>query len=114
MLGPRVNALSVAGLRDRIRGRWADRSGRQRKPPDVSLGAMASLGHGRPVAVLIPTLAFLLILGTTFLRLAQGIPDASVLPPGIEAARPRSRSPPTSRPARRHPSWCSPRRRLAD
>jgi uncharacterized membrane protein YdfJ with MMPL/SSD domain len=39
----------------------------------------------RPFAVLIPTLAFLLLLGTPFLRLSQGIPDASVLPPGIES-----------------------------
>jgi len=35
--------------------------------------------------VLIPTLAFLLFLGTPFLRLTQGVPDASVLPPGIES-----------------------------
>src|SRR4026207_1952102 len=39
----------------------------------------------RPVAVLIPALAFLLILGTPFLRLEQGIPDASILPRGIES-----------------------------
>jgi len=39
----------------------------------------------RPFAVLVPTLAFLLILGTPFLRLSQGIPDASILPPGIES-----------------------------
>ena len=35
--------------------------------------------------VLIPTLAFLLLLGTPFLRLSQGVPDASVLPAGIES-----------------------------
>jgi RND superfamily putative drug exporter len=35
--------------------------------------------------VLVPTLLFLLFLGTPFLRLTQGIPDASVLPPGIES-----------------------------
>jgi RND superfamily putative drug exporter len=39
----------------------------------------------RPFAVLVPTLAFLLVLGTPFLHLSQGIPDASVLPPGIES-----------------------------
>jgi putative drug exporter of the RND superfamily len=39
----------------------------------------------RPFVVLVPTLAFLLVAGTPFLRLSQGIPDASVLPPGIES-----------------------------
>jgi len=37
---------------------------------------MAHAVMARPVAVLIPTLAFLLLLGTPFLRLSQGIPDA--------------------------------------
>ena len=46
---------------------------------------MARWVMARPVAVLIPTLAFLLLLGTPFLRLEQGIPDASILPPGIES-----------------------------
>jgi RND superfamily putative drug exporter len=46
---------------------------------------MAHWVMARPIAVLVPTLAFLLLLGTPFLRLSQGIPDASVLPPGIES-----------------------------
>jgi RND superfamily putative drug exporter len=46
---------------------------------------MAHWVMARPIMVLIPTLAFLLFLGTPFLRLTQGIPDASVLPAGIES-----------------------------
>ena len=86
MLGPRVNALSVAGLRDRIRrvlgrpvGVAADRAAASRWE------RMAHAVMARPFVVLLPTLALLLVLGTPFLRLSQGIPDASVLPPGIES-----------------------------
>jgi RND superfamily putative drug exporter len=39
----------------------------------------------RPLAFLIPTLVFLLVAGTPFLRLSQGIPNASTLPPGLES-----------------------------
>jgi uncharacterized membrane protein YdfJ with MMPL/SSD domain len=86
MLGPRVNALSVAAFRDRIRralGRpvaEAAESARTSRWERMAHWVMA-----RPFAALAPTLAFLLILGTPFLRLSQGIPDASVLPPGIES-----------------------------
>ena len=37
----------------------------------------------RPVAVLIPTLAFLLLLGTPFLRANISSPDATILPPDL-------------------------------
>jgi RND superfamily putative drug exporter len=86
MLGPRVNSLSVAGLLDRIRralGRPVGEASvlaRESRWERMARAVMA-----RPFAVLIPTLAFLLLLGTPFLRLSQGIPDASVLPPGIES-----------------------------
>ena len=86
MLGPRVNALSVASLRDRIRQALGRPVGPAAEAARTSRWErMAHWVMARPVAVLIPTLAFLLILGTPFLRLAQGIPDASVLPPGIES-----------------------------
>ena len=86
MLGPRVNALSVAGLRDRIRRALGRPVGEAAAAASTSRWErVAHWVMARPVAVLIPTLAFLLILGTPFLRLAQGIPDASVLPPGIES-----------------------------
>ena len=86
MLGPRVNAGGVAGLRDRIRRAFGRPTGADAAAARESRWErMAHWVMARPVAVLIPTLAFLLILGTPFLRLEQGIPDASILPPGIES-----------------------------
>ena len=86
MLGPRVNALSVAGLRDAIRRMLGRPVGAAATAARESRWErMAHRVMARPFAVLIPTLAFLLVLGTPFLRLSQGIPDASVLPPGIES-----------------------------
>jgi uncharacterized membrane protein YdfJ with MMPL/SSD domain len=86
MLGPRINALGVAGLRDRVRRAFGRPVG---EAADIARETrwerMARWVMARPVAVLIPTLAFLLLLGTPFLRLEQGIPDASILPPGIES-----------------------------
>jgi RND superfamily putative drug exporter len=38
-----------------------------------------------PVAVLVPTLAFLLLVGSPFLRLEQGVPGAEIYPPGVES-----------------------------
>ena len=86
MLGPRVNALSVAGLRDRVRRALGRPVGAA--ADDARTSRWERMAHwvmARPIAVLVPTLAFLLIAGTPFLRLSQGIPDASVLPPGIES-----------------------------
>jgi uncharacterized membrane protein YdfJ with MMPL/SSD domain len=86
MLGPRVNALSVAALRDRVRRLLGRPVGDAAEAARTSRWErMAHRVMARPIAVLVPTLAFLLILGTPFLRLNQGIPDASVLPPGIES-----------------------------
>ena len=85
MLGPRVNALSVR-LPDRIRRRLGRPVGDAAETASASRWErMAHWVMARPFAVLVPTLAFLLILGTPFLRLSQGIPDASILPPGIES-----------------------------
>ena len=39
----------------------------------------------RPIAVLVPTLAVLLIAGTPFLRLEQGVPGAEIYPAGVES-----------------------------
>jgi RND superfamily putative drug exporter len=86
MLGPRVNSLGVAALRDRIRRMFGRPTGAAADAARESRWQrMAHWVMARPVAVLIPTLAFLLILGTPFFRLSQGIPDASILPPGIES-----------------------------
>ena len=81
MLGHRVNALSISGLRHRFRpvadGVEVARTGRWER---VAHGVMR-----RPVAVLIPTLLFLLLLGSPFLRLVQGVPGAEIYPPGVES-----------------------------
>jgi len=86
MLGPRVNALSLSGLFDAIRRRLGrpvgDRAAGTRRS---RWAAVAQAVMARPFAFLIPTLAFLLIAGTPFLRLSQGIPNASTLPPGLES-----------------------------
>ncbi len=67
VLGPRIDALS-------IRRSSASRDG---------AGRWAGLAHwvmDRPVAVLIPTLGLLLLLGLPFLRVDFNAPDASILP----------------------------------
>jgi RND superfamily putative drug exporter len=86
MLGPRVNSMGVASIRDRVRRLFGRPTGAAAAAARESRWErMAHRVMRRPVAVLIPTLAFLLLLGTPFLRLEQGIPDASILPPGIES-----------------------------
>jgi RND superfamily putative drug exporter len=86
MLGHRVNSLGVAALRDGVRRRLGRPVGAAAAAARESRWErMAHWVMARPIMVLIPTLAFLLFLGTPFLRLNQGIPDASVLPPGIES-----------------------------
>jgi RND superfamily putative drug exporter len=69
VLGPRIDALSVrrgSAVGDSS-GRWA---------------SLARWVMARPVAVLVPTLAFLLLLGLPFLRVQFNAPDASILPVG--------------------------------
>jgi uncharacterized membrane protein YdfJ with MMPL/SSD domain len=79
MLGPRVNSLSVAGLLRRL-GLRRDKPGdvRRSRWERVALGVMR-----RPIAVLLPVLAFLLVVGSPYLRLTQGVPDATVYPAGV-------------------------------
>jgi RND superfamily putative drug exporter len=81
ILGHRVNALSLSGLRHRIRpladGVEPTRTARWER-----------LAHGvmrRPFAVLVPTLVILLIAGSPFLQLQQGVPGAEIYPPGVES-----------------------------
>ena len=81
MLGHRVNALSIGGLRHRFRpGRRRPRGG-----PDARWERVAHAVMRRPVFVLIPTLAFLLLVGSPFLRIEQGVPGAEIYPPGVES-----------------------------
>jgi RND superfamily putative drug exporter len=81
LLGHRVNALSLNGLRHRIRpiadGVEPARTARWER--------VAHAVMRRPLAVLIPTLAILLIAGSPFLRLEQGVPGAEIYPPGVES-----------------------------
>ena len=79
MLGPRVNSLSVAGLLRRL-GLRRDQPGAPRRSrwEHVAFAVMR-----RPILVLIPVLALLLVVGSPYLRLQQGVPDATVYPAGV-------------------------------
>jgi RND superfamily putative drug exporter len=81
MLGPRVNALPLSGLVRRWRAAsdqpYAARTSRWEH---VALWVMR-----HPIRVIVPTLAFLLILGFPFTHLVQGVPGAEVYPPGVES-----------------------------
>ena len=80
MLGPRVNALSVAGLLRRLGLRGGMEETRGSRWEQVAHAVMR-----RPFAVLVPVLAFLLLVGSPYLRLQQGIPDATVYPAGVSS-----------------------------
>jgi len=70
ILGPRVDRFAVRGV----------------SPMAGSDGAWSRLARRvmrHPVAVLIPTLAFLLLLGSPFLHVRFNAPDASILPPEV-------------------------------
>lgn len=71
VLGPRIDAgrLPLPQLLD-TRGAWH---------------RIATSVMRRPVLVLLPTLAFLLALGTPFVRLTMAAADVQTLPPGIAA-----------------------------
>src|SRR5262245_8560270 len=78
-VGRRVTSLAVAGLMRRLgRGRPAGAAERPSRWEAVAHAVMA-----RPIAVLIPVLAVLLLVGSPFLRIQQGIPDATVYPAGV-------------------------------
>ncbi len=70
ILGPRLDALAVRKVAPAADGdgRWA---------------RLARWVMRRPVAVLIPTLALLLLLGTPFLHVRFNAPDASILPASV-------------------------------
>jgi uncharacterized membrane protein YdfJ with MMPL/SSD domain len=86
MLGPRVNALSLAGLFAAMRRRLGRPVAAAVATPDRSRWArVARAVMARPLAFLIPAVLFLLLAGTPFLRLSQGIPNAATLPAGLES-----------------------------
>jgi RND superfamily putative drug exporter len=83
MLGTRVNSWSIGGVLRRFRGR----GGRTVAPaqPGHAWERVAHAVMRRPVLVLVPTLILLLAAGTPFLRLKQAVPDATILPAGLES-----------------------------
>ena len=81
MLGPRVNALSLGGLVRRLRGA----SDLTDPTPSSRWERLAHAVMRRPIAVLVPTLAVLLIAGSPVLRLEQGVPGAEIYPAGVES-----------------------------
>jgi uncharacterized membrane protein YdfJ with MMPL/SSD domain len=86
MLGHRVNALSLGGLFAAIRRRLGRPVGARVADPSRSRWArVARAVMARPLAFLIPAVLFLILSGTPFLRLSQGIPNAATLPEGLES-----------------------------
>ena len=86
MLGPRVNALSLRGLFDRIRGALGRPAGTSAAA--ASMARWERVAHAvmrRPIPVLVAVLAFLFVLGSPFFRLQQGVPDAAIMPAGLES-----------------------------
>jgi RND superfamily putative drug exporter len=78
MLGHRVNSLSLGGLFRRLGWRPNAASGHRWE-------RVARVVMRRPLYVLVPVLAFLLLVGSPFFRLVQGVPDASIYPAGMES-----------------------------
>jgi RND superfamily putative drug exporter len=78
MLGPRVNSLSLGGLFRRLG--WRRNAGAGHRWEQVARVVMR-----RPLFVLVPVLALLFLVGSPFFRLVQGVPDASIYPPGMES-----------------------------
>ncbi|HXG26863.1 MAG TPA: MMPL family transporter [Candidatus Binatia bacterium] len=83
MLGPRVNALSVAGLLRQLGLRREPEAGAAPRRSRWEQVAHWVMRH--PIAVLVPTLLFLLAAGSPYLRLQQGVPDATTLPAGVSS-----------------------------
>ena len=91
MLGHRVNRLSLAALRHRLRGERGPIAETEvvlevTDPDHPSRwGRVARRVMAHPWRVLVPIVIVLLVLGTPFLRMEQGVPGAEVLPVGLES-----------------------------
>ena len=72
--------LTIVG--DRI-DRFSIRRVRAGPTPDGPWSRLARRVMRHPVAVLVPTLAFLLVLGSPFLHVRFNAPDSSILPPEV-------------------------------
>lgn len=83
MLGHRVDALSLGGLVRRFRGTVA--MSPLLSPATSRWERVAHAVMRRPIAVLVPTLAVLVVAGIPFLDLRQGVPGAEIYPAGVES-----------------------------
>ena len=86
MLGHRVNSLSLRAAIDATRRRLGWSTGEEAAAQGSH--RWERLAHGvmeRPMIVAVSVLAFLLLAGLPFLRIEQGVPDASVMPAGLES-----------------------------
>ena len=83
MLGHRVNALSLGGLVRRFRG--TVEMSPLLSPRTSRWERVAHAVMRRPIAVLVPTLAVLVVAGIPFLDLRQGVPGAEIYPAGVES-----------------------------
>ena len=81
LLGRRVNSLRVSEIWRRVRGRPASTA--QRGPGLWHRLAVAVMA--RPIVVLVPVLAIILLLGSPFLRLRLANGDINMLPPDAES-----------------------------
>ncbi len=79
IVGTRIDALSLRKLLDRVRG------GRATSGGEGLWARVAHLVMRRPVAVFVPTLALLLLLGVPFLHITFSSPDASIVPPSVQS-----------------------------
>ncbi len=78
-VGTRIDALSVRRLVTLLRGNTAQRE-------DEGLWArVAHLVMRHPIAIFLPTLSLLLLLGTPFLHITFSSPDASIMPPSVQS-----------------------------
>jgi len=86
-----VNRLSLAGLRHRLRGERGPIAETEvvlevTDPEHPSRwGRVARRVMAHPWRVLVPIVIVLLVLGTPFLHMEQGVPGAEVLPVGLES-----------------------------
>ena len=83
MLGPRVNALSVSGAWRRLRGMPPSPAGTAAADAGGRWRRMARWVMRHPLLVFVPVLALLLLAGTPLLRMQEGVPGASIYPPGM-------------------------------
>ncbi len=77
--GTRIDALSVSKLFARFR---------KPSPGRTPVGIWARVAHlvmRHPVAIFVPTLALLLVLGEPFLHIVFSSPDASIMPPSVQS-----------------------------